>query len=456
MAVLAPGSRDRTGPLAWLLVLGIVLAALNLRTAVTSVGPLLDQLAGALGMSSVGTGLLTTLPVLAFATVGAITPTLARRAGEHRLLLLALVTLGTGLLARSLVDSAPVFLLSSALALSGGAVGNVLIPTLIKRHFPGRTGTMTTVYTTALAVGTMLAAAATVPIERASGDWHVALGVWAALAAVAVLPWLALLRAEPAGDAAAGGQPAGAGLRHLARSRLAWMVAIYFGTQSTIAYVMFGWLPTILADAGFDTGEAGVVLGVFTALSIPVSILVPVVASRFRDQRPVVVGLVACYAAGFLGLWSAPASTAMVWVLLVGVGMGSFPLALMMLALRTRTAETTAALSAFGQSAGYLMAGAGPLAVGVLYDMSGGWGLPYLLLFAVLAAQLVTGLYAGGRRFIEDEPLMRDDLLMRDDPLVRGEPLVWDGASRGGAGRARPASQGLPAEADKIAAGSRR
>ncbi|GAA3652442.1 CynX/NimT family MFS transporter [Nonomuraea antimicrobica] len=399
MSVLAQETRGRTAPLAWLLVLGIVLAALNLRTAVTSVGPLLDQLAAGLGMSSVGTGLLTTLPVLAFAGVGAVTPTLARRAGEHRLLLLALITLGVGLLVRSLVDSAPVFLLSSAVALSGGAVGNVLIPTLIKRHFPARTGIMTTVYTTALAVGTMLAAAATVPIERASGDWHIALGVWAALAAVAVLPWLALLRSEP--ERNSGGR--GAGLRSLLRSKLAWMVAIYFGTQSMIAYIMFGWLATILTDVGYSTSEAGFVLAVFTALSIPVSILVPVIASRHRDQRPTVIGLVSFYVVGFLGLWFAPPSTALVWVVFVAVGMGSFPLALMMLALRTRTPESTAALAAFGQSAGYLIAGAGPLLVGVLREATGGWAVPYALIFVVLVAQLVTGLYAGRDRYLEDE-----------------------------------------------------
>ncbi|MBF8193580.1 MFS transporter [Nonomuraea sp. K274] len=403
MSVLAQESRARTTPLAWLLVLGIVLAALNLRTAVTSVGPLLGQLTGSLGMTSVGTGLLTTLPVLAFATVGAITPTLARRVGEHRLLLLALVVLGVGLLVRSVVGSAPVFLVSSAVALSGGAVGNVLIPTLIKRHFPARTGIMTTVYTTALAVGTMLAAAATVPIERASGDWHIALGVWAALAAVATLPWLALLRSEPARDT--GGRDEG--IRGLIRSRLAWMIAVYFGTQAMIAYIMFGWLATILADAGYSTSQAGLVLGVFTALNIPVSIIVPMVASRFRDQRPAVVGLVVFYAAGFLGLWVGPASWALVWVLLVAVGMGSFPLALMMLGLRTRTPESTAALSAFGQSGGYLIAGAGPLLVGMLREATGGWAVPYTLIFAVLVAQLLSGLYAGRNRYLEDERMTR-------------------------------------------------
>ncbi|SDM30413.1 MFS transporter, CP family, cyanate transporter [Nonomuraea jiangxiensis] len=399
MSAYAPESRAKPGPLAWLLVLGIVLAALNLRTGVTSVGPLLDQLTGSLGMSSAATGLLTTLPVLAFAGVGAITPALARRLGEHRLLLLALVTLGAGLLVRSLVGSAPVFLLSSAVALSGGAVGNVLIPTLIKRHFPARTGIMTIVYTTALAVGTMLAAAATVPIERVSGDWHIALGVWAALAVVAAIPWLALLRSEPERDTSR----REAGIRRLVRSRLAWMIAIYFGTQSMIAYIMFGWLATILTDGGYSTSQAGLVLAVFTALNIPVSIFVPMVAARFRDQRPTVVGLVVFYVAGFLGLWFGPMSLTLLWITLIAIGMGSFPLALMMLALRTRTPEATAGLSGFGQSVGYLLAGAGPLLVGVLREAAGGWSVPYMMIFAVLVVQLLTGLYAGRDRYLEDE-----------------------------------------------------
>ncbi|GHE47515.1 MFS transporter [Streptosporangium violaceochromogenes] len=394
-----------TGSLTWLLVLGIVLAAMNLRTAVTSVGPVLDSVSSGLGMSGVGVGLLTTLPVLIFATVGAMTSALARKVGEHRLLLLALVALGAGLLVRALADSAGVFLFSSALALSGGAVGNVLIPTLIKRHFPGRAGTMTTVYTTALAVGTMLAAAATVPIQRAAdGNWHIALGVWAALAAVAALPWLALLRSEPEPAAGSG---AALGPRALVRSRLAWAVAAYFGTQSMVAYIMFGFLPAILVDGGYTTGQAGMVLGVFTAIGIPVSMLVPWVASRFSDQRPVVATFVVFYIAGFLGLLLSPGGPAWLFALLVGVGMGSFPLALTMLALRTRTPEATAALSAFGQSAGYLIAGAGPLVVGVIHESSGGWTWPFLLMFAVIAVQFASGWYAGRPRFLEDERALR-------------------------------------------------
>ncbi|MEV0967654.1 CynX/NimT family MFS transporter [Microtetraspora glauca] len=389
--------RGRSGSVAWLVGLGIVLAALNLRTAVTSVGPVLDQVSAGLGMSGVASGLLTTLPVLCFALFGAMTPALSHRVGEHRLLLTALVLLGAGLLLRSAVQSSGVFLAASVVALSGGAIGNVLIPTLIKRHFPARAGMMTTVYSTAMAVGTMLAAAATVPIQRAAGgNWHVALGVWAALAAVSAIPWLALARSEPERH-----RVRGTGLGELARSRLAWAIAAYFGTQSLIAYVMFGWLPQLLQDNGYTSGQAGTILAVFTGLGIPISMLVPALAARMADQRLLVIGFGAAYVIGFAGLLTGHALWA--WTIVVGIGMGSFPLALAMLALRARTAEATAALSAFGQSAGYLIAGAGPLAVGVLYEVSGGWTMPFVLLFAVVAAQMVAGWYAGAQRVIEDE-----------------------------------------------------
>ncbi|GLX00729.1 MFS transporter [Microtetraspora sp. NBRC 16547] len=389
--------RGRTGSVAWLVGLGIVLAALNLRTAVTSLGPVLDQVSAGLGMSGVVSGLLTTLPVLCFAFFGALTPALSHRVGEHRLLLSALVLLGVGLWLRSAVNTSGVFLAASVVALSGGAIGNVLIPTLIKRHFPARAGMMTTVYSTALAVGTMLAAAATVPIQRAAGgNWHVALGVWAALAAVSAIPWLALLRSEPERHRVRGTGPG-----ELVRSRLAWAIAAYFGTQSLIAYVMFGWLPQLLQDNGYTPDQAGTVLAVFTGLGIPISMLVPALAARMSDQRLLVIAFGAAYVIGFAGLLTGKALWA--WTIVVGVGMGSFPLALAMLALRARTAEATAALSAFGQSAGYLIAGAGPLAVGVLYEVSGGWTIPFVLLFAVVAAQMVAGWYAGAQRVIEDE-----------------------------------------------------
>ncbi|MBP2706689.1 MFS transporter [Microbispora sp. RL4-1S] len=390
--------RKPSGVTAWFIAAGIALAALNLRTAVTSVGTVLDTISAGLGMSGATTGFLTTLPVLSFAAFGAVTPALSRRLGERSLLLAAIALLGVGQAARALVDAAVPFLLASTVALAGGAIGNVVIPALIKRHFPRRGGAMTTVYSTALAVGTMVPAAATVPVqEAAGGNWHVALGVWAALAVVAAIPWLALSRSEPERR----DTPAARATPSLLRSRLGWAMAGYFGTQSLIAYVMFGWLPLILRDNGYSAGQAGLVLAVFTGLGIPISIAVPPLATRRRDQRPLVIVFVLLYAAGFAGLLTGhalwPASIA------VAVGMGSFPLALSMLALRTRSAATTSALSAFGQSTGYLIAGAGPITFGLLHQVSGGWALPFGLLFAAVAAQALAGWYAGADRTLEDE-----------------------------------------------------
>lgn len=383
--------------MAWLIAGGIALAALNLRTAVTSVGTVLDEVSTGLGMSGATTALLTTLPVVSFALFGALTPAMSRRMGEHRLLLTAIVLLAAGQAVRSLVDSAAPFMAASTVALAGGAVGNVVIPTLIKKHFPRRSGAMTTVYSTALAAGTMVAAAATVPVQQAAGgNWHVALGVWAALAAVAAIPWLALRRGEPERRST----PARAAGESLLRSRLAWAVAGYFGSQSLIAYVMFGWLPLLLQDNGYTSGQAGVVLAVFTGLGIPISMVVPTLATRLSGQRPLVIAFAVLYAAGFAGMLTGHAMWA--WAMLVALGGGTFPLALAMLALRTRTAPGTAALSAFGQSAGYLIAGAGPITFGLLHQVSGGWALPFCLLFAALAVQVVTGWYAGGDRTLED------------------------------------------------------
>lgn len=399
-SVPAPPAPDHPGRArVVLLVVGIALAALNLRTAVTSVGPLLDEIRATLGMSGSVAGVLTTLPVLCFAAIGSTGPLLAHRFGERRVVAGALVFLAAGLVVRSLATNVWLFLLFSAVALVGGALGNVLIPAIIKRSFPHKVGVMTAVYTTAMAIGTTLAAGVAVPIADAAGSWRVGLGLWFVLAVLALLPWLGLLRR----DTPTAGTHATVTMRNLVRSRLAWLMAAYFGSQSLQAYVAFGWIAQIFIDNGISRQEAGLMLAVLTALSIPISLVLPSVAARMRSQFPLVVTMVVCYVAGYVGMIVAPAGGAWIWAVLIGLGAGAFPLALTMIALRSRHASTTAALSAFAQSLGYLIAGAGPLLFGVLHDLSGGWTVPYALVFAMLVVQLLTGWRVSRPRHIEDE-----------------------------------------------------
>ncbi|TQN31523.1 CP family cyanate transporter-like MFS transporter [Haloactinospora alba] len=400
--------RDRHTPrvtvrprrVSWLLVAGVALAALNLRTAITSVGTVLDEITVGLGMSGALAGALTTLPVLCFALFGALTPSLIRRFGEHHVLVGALAALTFGLGLRALVAEPWSFLALSAVALSGGAVGNVLLPTLVKQHFPERVGTMTTLYTTALALGTTIAAAGTVPIEQASGSWQLALGSYAALGAVAAVPWLAVLRHEPPRT-----DPAESlRLSQVLRTAMGWQSVLFFGTQSTVAYIMFGWFAQMLRDNGMDAASAGGMLSYLTALAVPTSLVLPGLMARARDHRGFVGFFFTAYAVGLAGLWVSPLQGIWVWTTCVGLGMGSFPQALTFFAVRTRTAAGTAAMSATSQSLGYLMAGAGPFLFGLLHEATGSWHAPLGMVAAIVLVNMAVGMLLGRPRYLEDSP----------------------------------------------------
>ncbi|SCL16620.1 MFS transporter [Micromonospora inyonensis] len=399
----ARGVRPGTGGL--LVLAGMLLVALNLRAAITSLGALLDEVRTGLALSGAVAGFVTTLPTIAFAVFGAFTPWLVRRVAPARVLVVAMVTLALGQLLRVLTDSALVFLMASALALAGIAVANILLPMLVKQYFPHRTGLVTGAYTVALTLGTTVAAAAAVPVAHAFGSWRVGLGVWAGLALVAVLPWTPLaLRARAAARRA--GRTAQASPRSRIRperTRLGWAMALYFGAQSLSGYVVMGWLAQLFRDAGYQPQDAGLLLAGVTAFGVPVALVMPAIATRLRTLRPLVLFLSGAATLSYLGLAFAPHDLALLWVLLLAIGQGAFPLILTTIGLRARTAEGTVQLSAFAQSTGYVIAGLGPLLVGILYEATGGWQAPIAFLLVALVVQTCAGLAISRPRYIEDE-----------------------------------------------------
>ncbi|MEV5547933.1 CynX/NimT family MFS transporter [Streptomyces sp. NPDC052309] len=407
-----------------LLVLGIVLAALNLRPAITSLGALLEEVRDGLGMSGSVAGLLTSVPPLCFAVFGVTAPRLARRFGPGAVVCAGMAAITAGLLIRPFAGGTAGFLAATALALMGIAVSNVLMPVIVKRWFPERVGPMTGVYSMALAFGTSIAAAATVPVTNAlGGDWRPGLAVWAALGAAAVLPWIPFVKDRgaasaspsvpaPGGDAstapaesaaAAKNRPAEQPALRITRSRTAWALAVFFGLQATAAYITMGWMAQIFRDAGVAAGTAGLLLAVTMVMGVPLAFVIPRVATRLPNQGPIVLVLGVCGLAGYAGLYFAPAGGAWAWALLLGVSNCAFPLALTMVGMRARTGAGVAQLSAFAQSTGYLISIPGPLLVGVLYQHSGGWGLPIALMSALMVPQMVVGVLAGRNRTVEQE-----------------------------------------------------
>ncbi|WP_338059481.1 CynX/NimT family MFS transporter [Streptomyces deccanensis] len=411
------------------MIVGIVLTALNLRPAITSLGALLEEVRTGLGMSGSVAGLLTSVPPLCFALFGVMAPRLARRFGPTAVVCAGMVAIAAGLLIRPYAGGTAGFVAASALALMGIAVSNVLMPVIVKRWFPDRVGSMTGLYSMALALGTSCAAAVTVPMTEAlGGSWRTGLTVWALLAVAAVVPWLPLLRDRDARSAenprrasgsvrGAGGAPgssrgsggaSGSGreaapVLRITRSRTAWALAVFFGLQATAAYITMGWMAQIFRDAGVPAGTAGLLLALTMVMGVPLAFVIPRLATRLPHQGPIVVVLGVCGLLGYGGLHLAPAQGAWAWALLIGISNCSFPLALTMVGMRARTGAGVVQLSAFAQSTGYLISIPGPLLVGVLYQHSGGWGLPLALMAALMLPQIAAGVLAGRDRLVEDE-----------------------------------------------------
>ncbi|MGC2998402.1 CynX/NimT family MFS transporter [Streptomyces sp. G35A] len=435
-------TRD-TAPRAWtvrLLVAGIVLAAVNLRPAITSLGALLEEVRDGLGMSGSVAGLLTSVPSLCFAVFGVTAPRLARRFGAGAVVCAGMAAISAGLLIRPFTGHTAGFLGATALALMGIAVSNVLMPVIVKRWFPDRVGSMTGLYSMALALGTATAAAATVPLTDAlGGDWRTGLALWAALAAAAVLPWIPFVRERDAAPAErtpargereghapgehARGETPGSGKApereqapgraeppalRITRSRTAWALAVFFGLQATAAYITMGWMAQIFRDAGVPASTAGLLLAVTMVMGVPLAFVIPRLAARLPRQGPIVLALGASGLVGYAGLYLAPAAGAWVWAVLLGVANCAFPLALTMVGMRARTGAGVAQLSAFAQSTGYLISIPGPLLVGVLYQHSGGWGLPIALMAGLMVPQMIVGVLAGRDRTVEDEAAAAD------------------------------------------------
>jgi CP family cyanate transporter-like MFS transporter len=384
-----------------LIAVAIVLTGLNLRTAVNSVGPVLEELQGGLGLSSGLAGLVTTMPVLCFAVIGFAGPSLSARFRDSHVLAGALLAMAAGLVLRAVAGAFWLFLVGTVLAMVGGALGNVLLPGLVKRYFPGRTGLLVGAYGTAMAVGGAVAAVSTAPIAAATGadGWRWALGVWAALALVAALPWLAV----PAAPGTSRAEHRAVRMRDLVHSRLAIALSVFFGLQAMQAYVIIGWSAQYLRDMGLSAAAAGLLLGINTVVVIPINAAVPLLTVRPHLQRPLLLFFMACYAAGWIGLWAAPLSAPWLWMILLAIGLGTFAMVLTLMGLRARTPETTAALSTVVQGWGYVLAGAGPLLVGVLRGATGGYTGMFLLVLAGVAGLTATGWLATRQRYVDDE-----------------------------------------------------
>ena len=365
----------------------IVITGATLRVAVTSVGAELPAIRAALHLSSAAAGWLTALPVLCFAVLGAATPLLARRVGPRGLMAAVLLVSALGLAGRAVAGSAWAFLLCTVVSLASGAVGNVLMPRLVRQHGAGRPGAATALYTAALALASAAAAAGSTAIARQAG-WRWGIGAWPFLDVAAAASWLPPprpreWRGPPRARAvpAAGGCPA---------SRRVALLAAFFGFQSVQSYTVFGWFPTLLRDCGTSAAQASTLVGAYAVVAVPVYLVAPRLAVRRMPAAIVALGL--CQVVAYLGLAAGPAGLAWLWMILAGTGSGAFAMALRLIADAGTRAGSATSVSAVVQGSGYLLAAAGPLLVGLVHDVTGGWTGSLALLGVAAVISTASGL----------------------------------------------------------------
>jgi len=395
--VTPPASPSTRGRL--LVGAAIVLLALNLRVAVGSLGVVLGSVRDDLGMSTAVAGIVTTVPVVCFSVFGVGAHGVVKRLGLHRTAAVVLTLITVGLVLRAVVDNTALFMTFTTVALAGAAMGNIILPPLVKVHFPDRIGLMSALYGGSLMAGASLGSISTVPLSDALGGWRPGLGLWAGLAFVALLPWLAFLRHDIRTDPTGSDRLAS---RDVLRSPLTWAMLVLFGSQSAMAYAQFGWLPEILTDAGLSDARAGAMLGLLSGVGIPLTLGLPWLM-RIVGERPVLpIAFAAVTAGGWLGVLVAPTTLTWLWAVLLGLGGGAFTWTLTMIGKRTRTAAGTTALSVFTQGPGYLIAGIGPLGAGVLHDATGSWTVPLVALMSVTAVIGVAGWFVARPVMLED------------------------------------------------------
>ncbi|WP_433683137.1 CynX/NimT family MFS transporter [Nocardia sp. CA-119907] len=387
-----------------LVLAAIVMSALTLRVAVTAFSPLAERIGADIGYSTAVVGVFGMIPTLMFAVSGLLTPVFVRRLGLERTALVAMLLAGFGMLVRALVGGTAELLIFSALALGGMGIGNVVIPPLVKRYFPDRLAVVSSLYITMVQLGTVVPALIAVPVAEAHG-WRISLGLWAVLGFAAALPWIGVLRDRRGHDRVDNTalpprtqEPKG----QVWRSPLAWGMAGMFGMTSLTTYAIFTWLPKILSEAGASAAYGGTMVGLFALVGLVSAFTAPTIVARFRNPFPFVVGCAVFFFTAFAGLLIAPMTATLLWVVLLGLGPSTFPMALTLINMRTRTPQGSAALSGFTQGVGYAVACIGPVLFGMLHSATDGWGAPFAMLVVAVLVLLAGAWQACKPRMLED------------------------------------------------------
>lgn len=391
----------------FLMIAGIVVTSFNLRAAITSVGPLLGIIREDVVLAGGSAGLLTSLPLIAFALMSPFAANIGNRFSYEGAMVIGLILLLIGMIIRSV--SVVLLLFTGTLLIGLGiAILNVLLPGLIKDKFPLKIGLMTSIYSTTMGIVAAVASGTIIPLAvNFNLGWQLSLLIWALPAFIAIFIWVYIMKNSKKMNMNEDKEQlkyAHVSDKKIWRSPLAWQIASFMGLQSFLFYVSITWIPEILYHSGMSIESAGWMLSFMQFIGLPASFIIPVVAEKVKSQHIIVLVLALACFFGYGGLLiSSKFIFLIISTALIGISLsGLFALALTLLGMRARTAKDAAELSGMAQSAGYILASAGPIAIGFLFDLSGNANLPIMTIMAVTLLVLFFGLQASRERYVYD------------------------------------------------------
>jgi len=376
-----------------LLMMGIIIVAFNLRPAITSVGPMINLIRSDTGISYGIAGLLTTLPLIAFALISSLAPRMGNRWGNELVILIGLICLGVGISIRSFGIISTLFF-GTALIGIGMAIANVLLPGIVKKKFPGKIGLMTGIYSAAMGISASLAPGlSTILSNQLHMGWEKSLFIWGVLVIVGMIIWFPQIFHQKQSAANLNVEKQSS----FWFSPVAWQVTLFMGFQSFIFYCMVTWLPELLHSRGLTLAAAAWLLTIFQIVGIPAQFITPIVAGRLSNQKIIawIIGIINLF--GLAGLFLS-SNMIMIYLSVIAVGFsqgGALSYALALFGLRTTNGIQAATLSGMAQSVGYLLAALGPLTLGILYDRLHSWTLPLGILFTCAIIMTIVGVAAG-------------------------------------------------------------
>lgn len=378
-----------------LMALGVLFIASNLRAPLTSVGPVIAELSTSLGLSNVWAGMVTTIPLIAFATLSGFAPKVSRKYGMELVLLAALIILALGLGIRQWGTISTLFI-GAALVGIAITMGNVLMPAYIKNSFPKQVGLMMGLYSVAMNLTAALAAGFSIQLGNWTGmGWRGSIGIWFFLALFTLVIWLPQVKRKKL-ETQQGSTLKEESKVNLYRSKLAWAVTIFMGLQSFLFYCVAAWFPKVMQSWGMTPEDSGWVLSYVQFAQLPISFVGAIIASKMNNQKFLAVLSGLLFGIGILGIIVFKTEYIILWSICIGTASGlAFSLSMLFFVLRSHHSTQAAELSGMAQAFGYLIAACGPPLFGAIYDSTGDWVAALWMLVGISIILLIAGFIAG-------------------------------------------------------------